>query len=135
MGNEAMALESYYHGIMAVGKLRTVDHATRLSNAVLRTLGFSLSGSNKKKLAKSLPNDLSKALTRGWHLIHIRDRNLSLDEFVKKVSLRSGNTDPHYSELATAAVFRNLRQLIDHDLDRAIAKDLSPEVRRLWESA
>lgn len=135
MGNDVMALETYYQGIMAAGKLRTVDHATRLSNAVLRTLGFNLSGDTKKKLAQSLPEHLSRALTRGWHLIHVRDTKITLDEFAKKVSLRSGNTDPQFAILATTAVFQNLKQFIDHDLDQAISRDLSPEIRRLWNAA
>lgn len=135
MANEVVALNSYYQGIMQAGKLRTIDHAARLSNAVLRTLGFNLSRNNKQKLAKALPDELSRALTRGWHLIHIRDKKITLDEFVKKISLRSGNTDPYYGEMATAAVFRNLKQYIDYDLQHAISRDLSPEVRRLWDSA
>lgn len=130
-----MALDSYYSAIMQHGKLRTPSHAARLSRAVLRTLGFNLSGGVKKKLAEALPPDLAHDLTRGWLLLHIRDRNLSLHRFAKDVARHSGNTDPQYAQMATAAVFRQIKQLIDADLSREVARNLSPEVRELWNSA
>jgi uncharacterized protein (DUF2267 family) len=37
--------------------------------------------------------------------------------------------------MATAAVFGRLKQLVDADLSRRVAKDLSPEVRDLWNAA
>jgi uncharacterized protein (DUF2267 family) len=133
--SDQMALDNYYTAIMQQGKLRTPAHATRLSRAVLRTLGFNLSGSVKKKLGRALPADLAHELRRGWRLLHLRDRKLPLHKFLKDVALHSGNTDPQYARMATAAVFRQIKRLIDADLSRTVARDLSPEVRELWNSA
>lgn len=135
MSNDATAPESYYHSILSMGKLRTVGHASRLSKAVLHALGFNLSGPVKKKLAESLPENLSRELTRGWRLIHFRNTKLTALEFAKDVSLHSGNTDAQVGLMATQAVFHSLKQLIDGDLSHEVAKDLSPELRKLWNTA
>ncbi len=135
MSNNTMTLETFYSKLVQRAGLRTVDHAAQLSGAVLHTLGFNLSGSVKRQLAKALPDDLARGLTRGWRLIHFRNRNLSLHRFAKDVALHSGNTDPLYAEQATAAVFHLLKQYCDADLTRAVAKDLSPEIRKLWNAA
>ncbi len=135
MTTQTMTLDAYYREVMHGAKSRTVEHAARLSHAVLHVLGFNLSGSIKRKLARALPQPLGRELTRGWRLINVRDRRLSRYKFLKDVGLHSGNTDPQYAALATTAVFRQLKQFIDGDLSREVAKDLSPEVRELWNAA
>jgi uncharacterized protein (DUF2267 family) len=135
MAGDASSLEQYFQGIKVRGKQRTVDHAVRISYAVLHMLGFNLSGGVKRKLTDSLPEELSRQLNRGWRLIHFRNRNITLQQFSKDVSLHTGNTDPQFAETSTRAVFHNLKQLIDYDLIREIAKDLSPELRRVWNAA
>lgn len=135
MSEQTIPLDTFYNRLMQQGNLRTPDHAARLSSAVLHSLGFNLSGGIKRKLAKALPAGLSRELTRGWRLIHFRNRGLSLHDFAKDVALHSGNTDPQYAMMAIEAVFHQLKQLIDPDLSREVAKDLSPEVRSLWNAA
>lgn len=135
MSDQTMTLDTFYTEVMQHGKLRTPDHAARLSSAVLHTLGFNLSGGVKRELAQALPDDLARELTRGWRLIHFRNTHLPLEKFAADVALHSGNTDPLYARMATAAVFGRLKQLVDADLSRRVAKDLSPEVRDLWNAA
>ena len=120
---------------MEHGNLRTPQHASRLTFAVLHTLGFNLSGGVKRDLAKALPDDLGQHLTRGWRLINIRHKQLPLRDFAKDVARHNGNTDARYAESATRVVFHRLKSLIDDDLVRAVARDLSPEVRDLWNAA
>jgi len=135
MTTQTITLDAYYREVMHGAKARTVEHAARLSQAVLHVLGFNLSSGIKRKLTRSLPEPLGHELTRGWRLIHFRDRHLSRYKFLKAVGLQSGNTDPQYAALSTAAVFRQLKQFLDGDLSREVAKDLSPEVRELWNAA
>lgn len=135
MSDQTLTIENYYDDLMRGGNLRTPSHAARLSQAVLRTLGFNLSGPTKRKLAKALPEDLARDLTRGWRLINIRHHNLSLDKFAKDVALHSGNTDPDYAKTATRAVFRQIKSMVGDDVVRAVARDLSPEVRDFWNAA
>jgi uncharacterized protein (DUF2267 family) len=135
MSHQTMTLDTYYTEVMQQGKMRTTDQAARVSRAVLRALGFNLSGGIKRELARALPDDLGRQLRRGWRLIHFRNSRLSLEAFAKDVALNSGNTDPQYAEMATAAVFGQIKRLIDDDLSRRVAKDLSPEVRALWNAA
>lgn len=135
MSNQTINLDSFYQSVMQRGNLRTPKHASRLTFAVLHTLGFNLSGGVKRRLAKQLPDDLAKDLTRGWRLINIRHKNLSLHDFAKDVGRHNGNTDAQYAESATKVVFHHLKQIIDDDLIRDVARDLSPEVRALWDAA
>jgi uncharacterized protein (DUF2267 family) len=135
MADDTSSLDQYFQGIRVRGKQRSFDHAVRISHAVLHTLGFNLSSGVKRKLADSLPEELARQLKRGWRLIHFRDRNITLQQFSKDVSLHTGNTDPQFAETTTRAVFHNLKLLIDDNLNREIAKDLSPELRRVWNAA
>ena len=135
MSDQTMQLDSFYSEVMQRGNMRTADQAARVSSAVLHTLGFNLSGGVKRQMARALPPDLAHELTRGWRLLHIRDTHLPLEKFAHDVALHSGNTDPQYARMAAAAVFGQLKRLIDDDLNRRVAKDLSPEVRDLWNAA
>ena len=130
-----MTSDNFYAGVMRQGKLRTPDHAERFTGAVLRALGFNLSGGVKRELARALPAALGDQLKRGWRLINIRRHNLPLEDFAAYVGLNSGNTDPLYARMAMAAVFGQIKRLIDDDLSRKVAKDLSPEVREFWDAA
>lgn len=136
MSNHTTTSHSFYDSVMQLGNLRTPAHAERITNAVLHTLGFNLSGSTKKKLAKALPENLARALTRGWVLINIRHRKLSYEDFAKDVALHAGNTDAQYAKRTTEIVFRQIKRLINDDaLSREVAKDLSPEVGKVWDAA
>jgi uncharacterized protein (DUF2267 family) len=135
MSNQTVSLDSFYQSVMQRGHMRTPGHAARTTFAVLHTLGFNLSGGVKRKLAKALPDRLARDLSRGWRLINIRHSKLSMDAFAKDVSRHSGNTDPAVARSATQVVFREIKQLIDDDLSRQVARDLSPEVRDFWNAA
>jgi uncharacterized protein (DUF2267 family) len=135
MSNQTIAIDDYYYDLMRQGNLRTPDHAARVSHAVLRALGFNLGGATKSKLAKALPPELARDLKRGWRLINIRSSNLSLDKFASDVARQSGNTDPDFAKTAIRAVFAQIKSLVDDDVTRAVARDLSPEVRALWNAA
>lgn len=135
MSHQTITSESFYQTIMQQGNLRTPKHAARLTFAVLHTLGFNLSGRVKRELADALPDEMAKDLTRGWRLINIRHSKLSVHDFAKDVARHSGNTDPQYAQSATKVVFKQIKKIIDDDLVRAVARDLSPDVRDFWNAA
>lgn len=136
-GNRATTADrdSFYEDMMRFGNLRTPAHAERWTLAVLRTLGFNLSGSTKKGLAKALPEELARGLTRGWRLINIRRSKLSLDDFAKDIALRSGNTDREVAKVMAQVVFRQIKSLVSDRVIRDVTRDLSPEVGDFWEAA
>ena len=128
-------LTSYYQTIQTQGNLRTLQHAQRWSMAVLKTLGFNLDGRTKKRLAKALPQELATNLTRVFWLAHFRNGNLPVHDFQNQVSRRSGNSDPNFAKTPILAVFSGLKAMIDKDMQTAVSKTLSPEVRALWDKA
>ncbi len=132
---DAAAREEFYRAVMQEAHLPTMKHAERTTHAVLHTLGFNLSGGVKRKLAKELPERLAHQLTRGWRLLHIRDRSLSLEKFAADVALHSGNTDPDYARIAIRAIFRQMKKRMGGNLIHTVGRDLSPEVRALWDEA
>lgn len=135
MSHQTITSESFYQTIMQQGNLRTPKHAARLTFAVLRTLGFNLGSRVKRDLADALPEEMAKDLTRGWRLINIRHSNLSVHDFAKQVARNSGNTDPKYAQLAIKVVFKQIKEIIDDRLVRAVARDLSPDMRDFWNAA
>lgn len=130
-----MTLDNFYQSMMQNGNLRTTGQASRMTFAVLRALGFNLSRSVKGELAKALPDELARELKRGWRLVNIRHKNLSLEAFAKDVARNSGNTDVQVGKMTTRLVFHYLKKLIDDDVSRKVAKDLSPEIRDWWNAA
>ncbi len=129
------ALTEYYNHVQQVGKLPTPTHAKRWSNGVLWTLGLNLNGRIRRQLAKALPVELAKDLTRAFWLLHFPDKTLSSQEFQNQVSRRSGNSDWQFAKLPVQAVFGGLKKMIDSQTSDTVAKSLSPEVRELWKQA
>jgi len=128
-------LSNYYQHVKQKGNLRTDDHAVRWSNATLNMLGVNLDGRTKKALAKALPEDLSRPLTRVFWLLHFRNTNMPAKEFQRRVGLRAGNTDWEFARIPVVAVFGGVKQLIDKDLQSQVEKNLAPELRHLWQQA
>lgn len=128
-------LTSYYQTVQEKGNLLTPQHARRWSTAVLKTLGFNLDGRTKKQLANALPQELSDDVKRVFWLLHFRNSNLSSHEFQNQVSRRSGNSDPQFAKMPILAVFHGIKQMVDGNLQQAVADSLAPEVRELWEKA
>jgi len=134
--SEIKELDDYYHHIQRVGNVRTLDHAKRWSDGVLKTLGTSLHRKVKKDLAKSLPSELAQSLNGVFWLVHFHDPTLSSQEFLHRAGRRSGNSNSEFARYPTLAVFGGLRIFaIDSELEKEIADDLSPEIRQLWEQA
>lgn len=128
-------LNSYFQTVQSKGSLRTPAHAHRWSSAVLKTLGFNLDGRTKKRLANALPEELGNDLKRVFWLAHFKNNQLTSHEFQNQVSRRSGNSDPQFAKTPILAVFHGVKQIVDNDLQKAVAESLSPEVRELWEKA
>ena len=128
-------LTSYYQTVQTKGNLRTPQHAQRWSTAVLKTLGFNLDGRTKKRLANALPQELGDDVKRVFWLLHFRDGSLSSHDFQNQVSRRSGNSDPQFAKTPILAVFHGVKQIVDSNLQKAVADSLAPEVRELWEQA
>ncbi|MCB8979627.1 MAG: DUF2267 domain-containing protein [Ardenticatenaceae bacterium] len=128
-------LNSYYQTVQNKGSLRTPDHARRWSTAVLKTLGFTLGGKTKKQLANALPKELGDDVKRVFWLAHFKNDQLTSHEFQNQVSRRSGNSDPQFAKIPITAVFHGVKQIVDSNVQQAVADALSPEVRELWENA
>ena len=128
-------LNSYYQHVKQRGSLRTHDHAVRWSNATLNMLGVNLDVRTKRALAKALPDDLARSLTRVFWLLHFRNTNLPAKEFQRRVGLRAGNTDWEFARIPVVAVFGGVKRLINQDLQNQVEKTLSPELRQLWQQA
>lgn len=135
MSNQAASMQTFYQSVETQARLPTASHAERWTEAVLRTMGFNLGGGTKRELAKALPEELARQLTRGWKLINLHNPYLTQEAFLKQVALRSGNTDQDYARKATTAVFRNLKSFTDSDLQREITRSLPREVGKLWDEA
>lgn len=128
-------LNSYYQHVKQSGSLRTHDHAVRWSDATLNMLGVNLDSRTKRALAKALPDDLARSLTRVFWLLHFRNTNLPAKEFQRRVGLRAGNTDWEFARIPVVAVFGGVKRLINQDLQNQVEKTLSPELRQLWQQA
>jgi uncharacterized protein (DUF2267 family) len=134
--SEDKKLDDYYRHIQSVGNVRTLDHAKRWSDGVLKTLGTSLHRKVKKDLAKSLPSELAQSLNGVFWLLHFHDPTLSSHEFLRRAGRRSGNSNFEFARYPTLAVFGGLKIFAaDNDLEKEIAEDLSPDIRNLWEQA
>ncbi|MCL4867937.1 MAG: DUF2267 domain-containing protein [Anaerolineae bacterium] len=128
-------LQTFYQQIKEQGHLRTLEHAQRWCQATLNMLGVNLDGRTKKALAKALPEELARPLTRVFWLLHFRNSNLPAREFQRRVGLRAGNTDWEFARLPIIAVFAEIKKQIDRDLQDQVAKTLAPEIRQLWQQA
>lgn len=134
-GKNTTDLTEYFNYVQKTGKLPTQAHAQRWSHAVLWTLGLNLDGGTKRQLAKAMPQELARSLTRAFWLLHFRDKTLSSKEFQNMVSRRSGNSDSQYAKLPILAVFGGVKKLVDSQTSDKVAQTLSPEVRELWKQA
>lgn len=133
---EMKELEEYYLHIQRVGNVRTLDHARRWSDGVLKTLGTSLHRKVKKDLAERLPSELAQSLNGVFWLVHFHDPTLSSQEFLHRAGRRSGNSNSEFARYPTLAVFGGLKMFADNsELEKEIAEDLSPDIRQLWEQA
>ena len=128
-------LSSYYQRVEENGHLRTSDNAQQWSTAVLRALGTNLDRRTKKKLAKTLPDELAFDLTRKFWLLHFRDKNKPRDQFFKEVARMGGNTDAQFALKPTRAVFHELKGYAGEEVSNDVAESLSHEVGELWQEA
>jgi uncharacterized protein (DUF2267 family) len=128
-------LAGYYEHVLNTGKLRTIEHAQRWSNGVLKTLGTSLDGGTKRALARSLPDELAGSLKGVFWLLHFRNSELSSYEFRLRAARRSGNSDAEFALYPTLAVFSGLRPFVNDDLESRVVDALSPEIREMWQEA
>jgi uncharacterized protein (DUF2267 family) len=128
-------LNQFYQDVQKVGKLRTEEHARLWTVGTLKTLGINLDRRTKRQLARALPDGLAEPLTDVFWLLHFRNSQLRREDFQRAVARRSGNTDAQFARFPILAVFGGVKQMINQDLQREVAKSLAPEVRELWEQA
>ncbi len=129
------SLEEYYRHVQKQANLRTLSHAQRWSDAVLRSLGQQLARGPKKAVARALPEPLAASLKQVFWLVHFRDKNLTALSFQNQVARRAGNSDKQFARMPVMAVFGGLKQLLNADLQQRVSDALSPEVRDLWQQA
>jgi uncharacterized protein (DUF2267 family) len=125
----------YFDTIQTKGKLLTRIQAERWSTAVLKTLALNLGKGSKRKLIKALPKPLADDFSRIFWLAHFRNTNMPAAEFQEAVSRRSGHTDKNFAVKPILAVFGAIKTLVDQEVSDAVADDLSPELRDLWQRA
>ena len=130
-----LKLNDYYTTIKELGKLQTLNHAERWSEATLHTLVLNIDKGTKKKLVKALPEELSDQLKRKFWLVHFRDKSLTCVEFLKMTGRRAGNTDETFARYPVIATFHGLKNLIDDALNDDVAETLSPELSQMWQDA
>ena len=130
---ENKQLMSFYQYVQENGKLRTVAHAQRWADGVLRTLGICLDRGTKKKLAAALPDELASSLTRVFWLLHFRDPHLGKEQFQRMAARRSGNTDAAFAYYPTLAVFGGIKRIVNDEVQREVAENLAPEISELWQ--
>jgi uncharacterized protein (DUF2267 family) len=128
-------LTRYYQQVTENGLLRTEDNAQQWSTAVLRVLGTNLDRRTKKKLAKTLPDELAFDLTRKFWLLHFRDKNKPRSAFLKEVARMSGNTDAQFAIHPTRAVFHEVKNYAGDEVSDDVAESLAPEISALWQEA
>ena len=128
-------LNAFYDHVQQTGNLRTPMHAQRWTRAVLQTLGLNISGAAKKALKAGLPEELAGHVGRVFWVFNFRDENMTALYFQDRVGRRAGNTDKVFAKFPTQAVFGAVRGMISSDTDSKVADSLSPELRKLWESA
>ena len=125
----------FYHDVQQLGKLPTAEHAQRWTVGTLKTLGISLDGKTKRRLARALPDEFADPLTDVFWLLHFRNPQLSSQDFQRAAARRSGNSDAQFARFPVLAVFAGVKQMINQDLQREVANSLAPEVRELWNQA
>ena len=129
-------LQEYYENVRQIGKLRTNQHASRWSTAVLKTLGLYLDRGTKKALANALPAELGRDVRGVFWLAYFRDKTAPALAFQKAVARRSGNSDEAFARFPVLAVFNQVKaRYINEALRSRVAASLSPELRALWEQA
>jgi uncharacterized protein (DUF2267 family) len=128
-------LSSYYQRVEENGRLRTQEIAQQWSTAVLRALGTNLDGRTKKRLAKTLPDELAFNLKRKFWLLHFRDKHKPQAVFLKEVARLGGNTDAQFALYPTRAVFHELKGFAGEDISNDVADSLPDEVGALWQEA
>ncbi|MCP4427650.1 MAG: DUF2267 domain-containing protein [Chloroflexi bacterium] len=128
-------LPHYFAHVQEAGKLRSLAHAQRWSQGILKTLGINLDRGTKKKLAQALPDELADDLTRVFWLAHFRNGGQTQHEFLNQVSRRCGNSDPSFARFPTTAVFHQIKAIAGQDVSDQVAKALSSDMRQMWEAA
>lgn len=128
-------LMPFYQSVQIRGKLPTTEHAERWTVGTLKTLGINLPRKTKRQLARALPDELAAPLTDVFWLLHFPNPQLTGEEFQRAVARRSGNSDAQFARFPIIAVFGGIKQMINQDLQREVAKSLAPEVRELWNQA
>ncbi len=131
----AKDLTRFYEIVKENSDLRTMMHAQRWTRATLQTLGINLPKGAKNVMAQSLPDELSSYLTDVWWMLPVRDPNIEAHDFSARVARRAGNTDPRYAKLVAEAVFGAIKGVIATDVAQQVYEGLSPDLRKMWESA
>jgi uncharacterized protein (DUF2267 family) len=125
----------YYEEVRRNGLLLTAQDAHQWSHGVLRALGFALPRGVRKDLARALPEELAKPLSRKFWLLHFHDKDKPVGEFLKEIALTSGNTDRAFAVHPTTAVFHELKAMAGPELSDDVAEALAPEIADLWRRA
>ncbi len=128
-------LDIFYQNVMANGHLRTIDHAKRWTDAVLKMTGHNMKRSARKELANVLPAELSGAVSRVFWLVKLFDPEMPAEAFQKEVAKRAGVSDSQYARTPILAVFSEVKSLMNSDAAKNVRDGLPAEVAELWEKA
>lgn len=128
-------MNHFLQQVQEQGNLPSTAHARRWSTAVLRALSLNLSRKSKKRLAKSLPDDLAADLTRVFWLAHFRNTGMTQIEFQKEVAKRAGATDAQFARTPVTAVFHGLKSFVGKEVSEEVGETLAPDLGTLWRKA
>jgi len=113
-------------------QLPTLGHALAATRATLVTLGERLQGGEAWDLAAQLPREIAHFVTAGDPSSMSRGERFNLSEFVNRVSLREGVSEPRAAGHAQA-VCSVLNEAVSPGEMAQVRGQLPEDIRRLFE--
>ena len=123
-----MQENEFYSLVQEAGHLESMDHAQAASEAVLGTLGETLTAGEAEDVAAQLPDDLARIMEDADH----DGAGYGREEFVERVGehLRDTDVEPEdaeqFAEAVTDAVAAALTEGEVEDLKGQLDEDLQP---------
>lgn len=121
--------DEFLDTVQQEASLESQEAARTVTEATLRTLGERISDTNSSELAATLPDPLAPSLTDASPG---EAAAFSLDEFVDRVSERSGHTTPDTAPRQARAVITALSMIADEEL-QALSEQLPTEFALIFE--
>lgn len=106
------------------------EQVERFTSGVVTTLEERVPRSERREVDNALPSSLRERIQPDDLAPH--DREMTHDEFLRRVAARTHETDRDDLEVIVRMVFRALRARLDTAEAHRIEEQLPDELRRLW---